>query len=168
MASYTGSDKRLQYLFEHGGGGGADIWTGTQAEYTQQASQIEDGTLVNITDDEGIAQAWHVFSTAERIVGQWVDGSDIYEKTISIGNLPNNTTKAVAHGVSNMSILLDIRGTCNAVQAGTLYSRPLPMSDPSTSNNIRVDLVGANINIKTAADWSAYSGYVTIQYTKSS
>ena len=27
-------------------------WTGTQAEYTAQASQIADGTIVNITDDE--------------------------------------------------------------------------------------------------------------------
>lgn len=35
-----------------GGGGSANIWTGTQAEYEAQASQIADGTLVNITDDE--------------------------------------------------------------------------------------------------------------------
>lgn len=33
-------------------GGSANIWTGTQAEYEAQASQIADGTLVNITDDE--------------------------------------------------------------------------------------------------------------------
>lgn len=26
-------------------------WSGTQAEYTQQASSIPDGTIVNITDD---------------------------------------------------------------------------------------------------------------------
>lgn len=35
-----------------GGGGNTNMWTGTQAEYTQQASQIANGTLVNITDDE--------------------------------------------------------------------------------------------------------------------
>lgn len=99
MATYTGSDKRLEYLFQHiggsgasalsdltdvdlnnlangqilkwdatnqkwinanesGGGGSANIWTGTQSEYEQQSSQITDGTLVNITDDEAdIVQA---------------------------------------------------------------------------------------------------------------
>lgn len=35
-----------------GGGGNTNMWTGTQAEYEAQASQIADGTLVNITDDE--------------------------------------------------------------------------------------------------------------------
>lgn len=50
MGSYTGSDKRLKYLFENIGS--SDIWTGTLAEYAQQSSQIEDGTLVTITNDE--------------------------------------------------------------------------------------------------------------------
>lgn len=27
------------------------VWTGTQAEYNQQSSQIDNGTIVNITDD---------------------------------------------------------------------------------------------------------------------
>ena len=30
----------------------AGVWTGTQAQYTQQASNIPNGTIVNITDDE--------------------------------------------------------------------------------------------------------------------
>ena len=106
MATYSGSDKRLQYLFNASGnlaedydststyavddyamyqgtlykctmavstaedfdstkwtavlitdemgsgGGGSNVWTGTQAQYTAQASSIQDGTLVTITDDE--------------------------------------------------------------------------------------------------------------------
>lgn len=40
------------WVNENSGGGSANIWTGTQAEYNAQASQIADGTLVNITDDE--------------------------------------------------------------------------------------------------------------------
>lgn len=103
MATYTGSDKRLQYLFEHGGGGGADMWTGTQAEYAQQASQIEDGTLVNITDDDQIAQTWHVYSTAEHVVGVWIDGRSIYEKTVSTGAIPASTVnQGVTMGLSNV------------------------------------------------------------------
>lgn len=34
-----------------GGGGSANVWSGTEAEYEAQASQIADGTIVIITDD---------------------------------------------------------------------------------------------------------------------
>lgn len=87
-ATYNGSDKRLAYLFENGGGGGggsANIWTGTQAEYEAQASQIADGTQVNITDDEIqslIVSSYSVYSTEEKEVGTWVDGKPLYQKTL--------------------------------------------------------------------------------------
>lgn len=57
MATYTGSDKRLKYLFENGGGGGSgtNVWVGTKAEYDEQALQIADGTIVLIVDDEEYA-----------------------------------------------------------------------------------------------------------------
>ena len=82
MATYTGADKRLQYLFEHGGGGGgsANIWTGTLAEYIAQASQIPDDTLVNITDDEIqslVVASYDVYSTQEKEVGVWIDGKPL-------------------------------------------------------------------------------------------
>lgn len=87
MATYTGADKRLQYLFEHGGGGGgsANIWTGTKAEYLEQASQIEDGTQINITDDEIqslVVASYDIYSTQEREVGVWHDGKPLYQRTI--------------------------------------------------------------------------------------
>lgn len=34
-----------------GGGGSANVWSGTEAEYEAQASQIANGTIVIITDD---------------------------------------------------------------------------------------------------------------------
>ena len=148
MATYTGDDKRLQYLFTHGGGGGgstvsitptlqsgtkiadyeidgnagelyapnggggsANIWTGTQAEYEQQASQIPDDTLVNITDDEQqtVVASYDIYSLEEREVGVYVDGKPLYQKSWLL-TIPNasamhqftevaipNLEKVVAH-----------------------------------------------------------------------
>ena len=35
------------------------------------------------------------YSTTEKIVGTWIDGKPIYQKTVFFGGLPNNTTKQV-------------------------------------------------------------------------
>lgn len=91
MATYTGADKRLSYLFQHSGGGGgsANIWTGTRAEYEAQASQIPDDTAVFITDDEIqslIISNYAVYSTDEKEVGTWIDGSTLYRKSFVFTN----------------------------------------------------------------------------------
>lgn len=150
MGTYTGSDKRLQYLFQNGGGGGAsalsdltdveltnlannqiikwdsanskwvnanesggggsaNIWTGTQAEYTAQASQIADGTLVNITDDEEQTQAMFIYSTEERVVGTYL-GKTLYRKAFVLsanhGTVAGSTWKAIPDiDDSNMEIV---------------------------------------------------------------
>lgn len=159
MASYTGSDKRLQYLFEHGGGGGADIWTGTQAEYTQQASQIEDGTLVNITDDDQIAQTWHVYSTTEKVVGKWIDNSDVYEKTIKITSsisLSANTWISTGISATNISMVLNSRLMNNA-PANLLISITV-QNNMWSINSPRSFTINTN-----ERDW-----YLIVEYTKTS
>ena len=159
MASYTGSDKRLQYLFEHGGGGGADMWTGTQAEYTQQASQIEDGTLVNITDDDQIAQTWHVYSTTEKVVGKWIDNSDVYEKTIKITSsisLSANTWISTGISATNISMVLNSRLMNNA-PANLLISITV-QNNMWSINSPRSFTINTN-----ERDW-----YLIVEYTKTS
>lgn len=157
MATYTGSDKRLQYLFEHGGGGGgADMWTGTQAEYTQQASQIEDGTLVNITDDEGVADSWHVYSTTERLVGKWIDGSDIYEKTFTgLSIVINGYSWVYWTGVTYMARVINLH-------AYTSAGLSIGIADYRASSTGGVQMTGLpNSSSRTAE-------ILVIQYTKTS
>lgn len=169
--TYTGSDKRLQYLFTHGGGGGggADIWVGTLAEYTQQAAQIADGTTVLITDDEdNYITEYHIYSTEEHVVGQWIDGSTVYEQTFYLSQLPNNTTVKIVK--SGVAFLVKLFGTAYA-SSGVKAFRPIPFAADST-NTIRADFDGQDgtdgIRIQTYTNWSAYRAYITIQYTKTS
>ena len=49
------------------------------------------------------------YNTSEHIVGVWTDGKPVYEKVVNFGAMPNNTTKSVNHGISNLDTVVDIK-----------------------------------------------------------
>ena len=122
--------------------------------------------FVNVTPSSGGSSI--DYSTTEQKIGTWINGEDLFQKTISIGTLPNNTTKSVAHGITDIAAVVEITGACYFQGVSVFYARPLPMVDTVLANNIRIDLTGDNITVKTAADWSTYTAYVNIRYTKTS
>ena len=103
------------------------------------------------------------FSTTEREVGTWIDGSTLYEKTINIGTLPNNTTLNVAHGIT-YDYVVDLKGT--AINNNTKDILPLPYVGPVAEDGVRLVMSTTNIIIKVGSNRSDYSGYVTVRYTK--
>lgn len=108
------------------------------------------------------------YSTTEQKTGStWVDGKPIYKKTINFGNLPNNSTKRVAHGVSGLSQLVKIDAIMNRPGTnGGFY--PLPFVSKATANDqIEISVNGTNVSIAANIDWSSCTAYVTIYYTKS-
>ena len=123
--------------------------------FTEDAKPIAD--LVEVMDSN---EQKHTYSTTEHIVGTWIDGKPIYEKTINCGSLPNNTSKNVAR-LSDIDLLIDMRGF--AYTTGNF--RPLPFAGGG-NNDIRVDYIMGDLRIVTFSDWSSYTGYVTLQYTK--
>ena len=108
------------------------------------------------------------YSTTEKIVGTWIDGKPIWQKTVDCGALPNNTTKSIAHGISNLDYVIDCRGySLNPTSNARL---PIPyVSTSSSSKGISIALTDTEIQIGTDYNRSAYtSTYVTLQYTKQS
>ncbi|SHI42370.1 hypothetical protein [Parasporobacterium paucivorans] len=103
-------------------------------------------------------------STTEHIVGKWINGKPLYEKTISCGVMPNATTKNVAHGIANMGICM-IAAENSYMTDGTTYL-PLPSVTVNTTFVTEVAVNATNITIMTAQNRSSYSGYVTLRYTK--
>jgi len=107
-----------------------------------------------------------VYSTKEQVVGKWIDGKPIYQKTVDYGALPNATSKAIAHGIANIDILVNIFGV--AIETTLKETRPIP-SDNTTNVgfgiSIDADRTGISIGSGTV-DRSGYHGYVTLQYTK--
>lgn len=102
------------------------------------------------------------YSTDEvKTGGKWIDGKPIYRKTISCGALPNNTTKNVAHGISNIGKVIRSDGYSNnnaGIQIPVPYVSGIPLS-------IWAD--NTNIVIQTSGDYTTYvNTYITLEYTK--
>lgn len=65
-----------------GGGGNANIWTGTQAELEEVFDELEEGTQINITDDEQeVVEGGTIYSEEEQVIGLWIDNKPLYQRT---------------------------------------------------------------------------------------
>ena len=104
------------------------------------------------------------YSTTEQLTGDvWIDGKPIYRKVINIGTLPNATTKSVAHGISNLETVIDIKGF---YKEGTVYIPNVYVVPGTLSNGVRTYISGGNVNVSAGINRTGYSGYVIIEYTK--
>lgn len=156
----------------NGGGGSADHITLTQAEYD---ALVEAGTVdpdaFYFISDAVLPQYWHNYSTNEQVVGTWVDGSNVYEKTIyNAGGVQGNVV--ISHGISNLDRVIDFSGS-------VLDSSPTP-SDYTRYALPRVAVDGYNIGLDVVSDTDIriavpnvfgtrlYDWYITIRYTKTS
>ena len=102
-----------------------------------------------------------VYSTDEKVIGKWIDGKPLYQKTVDCGALPNNTTKNVAHNISNISKIVNIFGI--GIGDNCL---PLPYNI-TVVGGLQLYANNTNIVLATNIDLSTTNGYVTLQYTKS-
>lgn len=81
-------------------------------------------------------------------------GKPVYCKLVNFGNLPNNTYKDVAHGISELQYVISVSGESNGDNLiGNMYIT-------------YVNIGTTNIRIKTNADRSGVSATVLIKYTK--
>jgi len=104
------------------------------------------------------------YSTEEQNTGRkWIDGKQLYERTINCGELTFGT-----HNIETLTVeeVKFIKGFVEDINDSS-YIRPLPFAADS-SNSIRVDISNNILRIITYASWSGYRAYLTIQYTKNS
>lgn len=134
---------------------------------------LESGTKIadyTIGEDEGVlyAPAPYIpldYSTSEQDTGvKWIDNSPIYQKTVEFGALPNATTKAVAHDITDFAQL--IRFDCTAFDS-TDGGFPVPFtSTAALAGQVTVWVDDTNITLGCGADRSGFDAYVTLYYTK--
>lgn len=103
------------------------------------------------------------YSTTEVNTGKtWIDNKPIYRKVINVGSLPNNSSKTVATGIIQTDIrIVSLTGVC--FTSDGRYQASL--------NDVysRITLVPTNnLSITTTLDFSSYTGYAILEYTKSS
>lgn len=111
------------------------------------------------------------YSTTEKIVGTWIDGKALYQKTISCGALPNNTITRLSHGISNLAKVIDIQGRSESTTSSpAIKGINIPYAgDSSTAKNpVECWVEPTNLVLRTYMDLSTFTNtYVTLKYTKS-
>lgn len=105
------------------------------------------------------------YSTTEKIVGTWVDGKPLYQKTINFGALPNATTKSVNHNISNISKIVLFKGWfANSDNSAWAY---IPYASGIENNTVEAWATPSQITVRTFKDQSGFTTcYITINYTK--
>ena len=107
------------------------------------------------------------YSTDEHVIGTWIDGKPLYEKTLhptSIGSGDNS----IAHGITNADKLISASGSA---YSGTLKWLNIPTA--STSLQFMLNLYGFDstiIHFEVGNGYSSSTGltdaYITLRYTK--
>lgn len=117
--------------------------------------------------NNGFVQSSYCYSTTEQVIGKWIDGKPLYQKTVNIGTLPNNSTIKIAHGVSNIGDIINISGYTTGTVGGKKYTFNLPNVGSEASYSMEVTVQDSEIVIVTKTDrtWLTKS-YITLTYTK--
>lgn len=162
---------------------GTPTWTGTQAEYEIAESDIADGTIVNITDDDGNmvgARTTEIYSTDEIIIGKWIDGKPIYRKVLQ-STLPtciNNGTSGVIQiptNINNIERITQLRYVIESTAADNkFYFTPFGYGGDTPQNGVRMyySKVHEPIETNVIVLRNANSGYnnfpviIIMEYTK--
>ena len=113
-----------------------------------------------------------IYSTTETAVGKWIDGSTVYQKVVALGTGPNATAKTVNHNISNLSVVIQLRGIASV--AGTWSRTGSPYGASSTAANytpVAKIIMGAfsdgTVIWETTYNATGETGYAIITYTKS-
>lgn len=104
------------------------------------------------------------YSTNEQVIGSWINNEPLYQKTVKFGTLPNNSSKSIAHNISNLDFIVSAEMTA---KSSTGYI-PIPFVHRSSiGNQIQLGIDSVNINVFTATNQTNYiDSYITIRYTK--
>ena len=103
----------------------------------------------------------------EVLTGETFAGRPIYMRLVDIGVLPNNTSKTINTDITNAYYFWVDPTYSMVTSGGAAY--PLPYVDPTNiANSITARLIanGQQVVVTTEANWSTYTGFVAVKYTK--
>lgn len=105
------------------------------------------------------------YSTEEQVIGEWIDGRPLYQKTFNVGMLPNVSNKTYDTFLTNV-VIRNYWGISKS-SASTII---LPFVHPTVSRAVLLSIdydSTVKIYISSESDRSQFTeSYVTLQYTK--
>lgn len=121
-----------------------------------------------VETDGGDTPAGNIsYSATEHLIGDY-DGTPVYAKTLFIETLTGNYD-TVAHGISDLGLVLAIFGATEYTQGGATYHGMVSSYMSSVSGEYTgVAIDNTNLGAKCGSDIVGGSLTVTIHYTKRS
>ena len=142
------------------GGSGSSVVANPQGAATDTLNKLQvDGTIYGVS---GGGSSGHNYSTTEQVVGTWVDGSTIYEKTIFGTTEQSAPETQVNHGINNLDTVVSIEGS---IRCGTQYQTLFEHSRPSNEEFTRISDTVISI-VSTDGDWRGKPFHIILRYTK--
>ncbi len=103
--------------------------------------------------------------TVEGFANQTFKGDSVWVVAVPFGALPNNTSKSVAHGISDIDLVIRVEAV--AKRPGIGFQIIPHVNEVSLSAQTYMTVDFTNVNMSTATDYSTYTiTYVTMYYTK--
>lgn len=131
------------------------------SQTTSTQAQVVDGYSASTTDSYSCnyVNGMNTYSTDEIRIGTWINSKPIYRKVINFGTLPNINVKYVNHNIENMETVINLYGIFN----DSTYQIKIPAGGDYNSN---IQTTDTQIGIGTPQNLTSFSGYVIIEYTK--
>ena len=133
---------------------------------SQSGGEVIYTKIIGIKYSEVVAgTSFHKYSTTERVVGEWIDGRAVYEKTLNVGTVSSGTT--FAHGITNLDWIIDY-------SLFGLYAGEDKLVSPANGSSGSIGFVistwnSTNITFtKGNLSYNLSDCYCTIRYIKSS
>ena len=140
---------------------GKNLTTGTAAGdiFVIQYTKTTDASVAIGTEND--------YSTDEMIIGTWIDGKPIYQKTIS----QSNSSKSLVNidlSSSNIETVINLRGIYTRVvnSSRTLFIPFYNYDDGNTKSILRYDTSNSSIQYNIVVPETTNLQIITIQYTK--
>ena len=149
--------------FENANDGGGNSWTGTQAELEEVFDELEDGTQINITDDEQeVVEGGTIYSEDEQVIGLWTDNKPLYQRTFIKDNINiTGAEKVDIATLSDIEFLQVIDATCTEGDGNCYILPEMSMRITYNHSTEKLQVQGA-----TGSSWVNAIAKITVQYTK--
>lgn len=148
-----------------GGGGNANVTEITYAQYTNLTpAEKANGTIYCVTDDPNdgtTGGGGAIYSLSEQVVGQWINGKPIYQKTFNI--TPNSYAD-----ISTLNIDTVVSSDGIMELPNSVFYHLNIYGDSTYKGFYETDVGNGRINTTVGSGWMATNICVTLRYTKTS
>ena len=133
------------------------------------------GSITAIDENKIKELSKEVYSTNETVIGTWIDGKPIYRKVVDLGILPNTITVRIPHNIDNLDRIISMKGMAKSSNQNLLlrFRYSVGKNGFNRDGTVKLNTVPSNIYeeqgnivVYTLSDRSEMTGYVILEYIK--